>query len=373
MTRPFILSLILFAPPLLGQTIGLGFWIDANLGKTAERKQIVEKQLAGQVSELNRYFTNSQVGLQAEIVTIRYVDIRQTDAVAILDDMFSARGEFAELFTVADEYGADFNFAFVDKLRLRGKPNCGRAYAVNKTRDQIATLKRAIAVINSACTAQTLAHELGHLFGLNHGHLIDRCIPNKGHTTAIAPYALGYAEGNCDGRPQAGEFGTIMVGGYMKNVNGDGHSALPLFSNPRIRNSRCGEQGICDDPESADAARVLNENAEIYRSHAEPDVHVLIYQSAALSHCIASRYRFTEISDMYALACPNAAVHSLAGLQQLSNLRRIDLSGNPLVDVDALFDFPIEQIERIDLTNTPLSPELSDKLYAHFGNKIILP
>ncbi|MDD2761702.1 MAG: hypothetical protein PHH11_15600, partial [Methylomonas sp.] len=151
---------LISAASLQAKTLGLGFWINDRLAQTAAQKQNIEKRLADQVIELNAFFRNSHVQLQADIAVIRYVRISQSDAIAILDDMISERNEFANLFAVAGEYGADYNIAIVDKLQLRGNPNCGRAYAVNKTQNEIASLQRAIVAVNSACSAQTLAHEL---------------------------------------------------------------------------------------------------------------------------------------------------------------------------------------------------------------------
>jgi len=198
-----------------------------------------------------------------------------------------------------------------------------------------------------------VAHELGHLMGLNHGYLVNSCQPDQGHANAIAPYANGYAEGNCDGRMQTGEFGTIMVGGWMKQINGDGHSSLRMFSNPRIRDIRCGTRGICGDEKIGDEARALNENARYYAGHEEPDVHTLAYASVALAECIRVRYRGTEVRDLSDLSCPSKGVDSITGIEQLVALKRIDLSGNRIRDLSPLLKLGPRQVERIDLSGNP--------------------
>jgi hypothetical protein len=292
----------------------------------------------------------------------------------ILDDMEHERNGFAAMFRRANEYGADYTVAVTANLMIRGKRGCGRGYAVNQTREHISSTRRAFAAIDFACGAHTLAHELGHLMGLNHGTLVDQCQPGKGHISAIAPYANGYAVGNCDGKPQPEEFGTIMVGGWMKEINGNGHGSLPMFSNPRIRDERCGISKICGDPAIGDAARALNENALLYAAHEEPDVHTLRYGSAELLACIKQKYRGKEIADLEELICPNAEIGSLAGVERLTALRRIDLSGNRLEDVSPLGELPVDRVERIDLRgNSRISCKSLDGLADRFIGKVVRP
>lgn len=357
------------------ETIGLRFVVDAAaLGATAGQRQETAGRLAGQVAELNSYFRNSAVTLTAEIVDIEFVRIESVAVMDVLGDMEHERRGFSGLFAKAAEYGADYSFAVVGHLLVHGKRGCGRAYAVNKTVAETSSTRRAFAAVDIACGAHTLAHELGHLMGLNHGSTVDACEPGRGHTSAIAPYANGYAEGPCDGRPTAGKFGTIMVGGWMKAISGDGHSSLPMFSNPRIRDARCGQRGVCGDPLTGDAARALNENARHYAGHEEPDVHTLRYASAALAECIRTKYRGRKAASLETLACPKAGIENLAGIERLTALKWIDLAGNNLADADALLALDGERIESIKLADNPeFSCRAIDRLVQAYGRRVEAP
>lgn len=363
-----------FATGAFAETIGIRFIVSDELGQNGTQRQTTQAALERVVTELNGYYRNSEVMLRAEIVDVDFPRIAAVDIMPILDDMEHERNGFAAMFRRANEYGADYTVAVTTNLTIRGKRGCGRGYAVNKTREDIASTRRAFAAIDFACGAHTLAHELGHLMGLNHGTRVDQCQPGKGHISAIAPYANGYAAGNCDGKPQPGEFGTIMVGGWMKEINGNGHGSLPMFSNPRIRDERCGTSKICGDTIIGDAARALNENARYYAAHEEPDVHTLRYGSAELLACIKQKYRGKEIADLEELICPNAEISSLAGVERLTALRRIDLSGNRLEDISPLRELPTELVERIDLQkNSRISCKSLDGLADRFIGKVVRP
>lgn len=363
------LFLLCLSSGAAAETIGLRFVLADTLKRPG-----VEAKLAEWVETLNGYYRDSEVNLRAEIVAVDFAVIGEREVLPLLDDMARERNGFEGLFRSADEFGADYTVALVNHLLIRGKRGCGRAWAVNKTLEAASSTRTAFAAMDFACGAHTLAHELGHLMGLNHGSLVDRCEPGKGHVSALAPYANGYAFGNCDGRPQPGEFGDIMVGGWMKAVNGNGKSHLPLFSNPRIRNARCGTGGVCGDPASGDAARALNEHAHLYAGHEEPDVHVLPYASPALRDCIAAKYRGREIAELTELVCPGAAINTLAGIEKLTALRRVDVSHNRLEEVAALEQLPAAQLERVDLRGNPRIPCRSlDRLAAGFPGRVMRP
>lgn len=366
-----LLAAVAIALPAGAEVIGLRFVVSSTLGASAAQRKLTEEKLERHVAELNGYFRNSDVRLAAQTVQIEFVPIETKDAIAILGNMQYERGPFAGMISKADEFGADYTVAVVDNLMIRGSRGCGRGFAVNQTIAEISSTRRAFAVVDIVCGAHTLAHELGHLMGLNHGYLVDSCEPGRGHASAITPYANGYAQGNCDGKLQSGEFGTIMVGGWMKRINGDGHGNLPMFSNPRIRDVRCGARGICGDEKIGDAARALNENARLYAGHEEPDVHTLNYASPALAECIRLRYRGTEISELFELSCPSGGIDSIAGIEQLLALKRIDLSGNRIRDLSPLLTFDPRQIETIDLSGN-LAKSCANVAQL-FDTKVIFP
>ncbi|MDD2915440.1 MAG: zinc-dependent metalloprotease family protein [Gallionella sp.] len=378
MSRKFLavmLALALCFPAgAFAETIGIRFIVSNDLGRTAAQQQLTRATLEKYVAGLNDRYRNSQVVLHAEIVQIEFVRIEAVDDIRIIDDMAHERNGFEAMFRRADEFGADFTVAMPSKLLMQGKPGCGRAAAVNQSVAAISTPRKAFAVVNFVCGAHTLAHELGHLMGLNHGTLVDACNPKMGHTSAIAPYANGYADGNCDSKPQPGEFGDIMVGGHMREVIGNDKGNLPIFSNPRLHDERCGKKQACGDPLTGDAARALNENAHYYASHEEPDVHTLHYGSAELSDCINTKYRGMEIAELQELACANYSIGNLAGMEKLTALRRIDLSENRLADIASLAELLPARVEKIDLMgNNRISCESLDRLDNKFPGKVLRP
>lgn len=363
-----------FATGASGETIGIRFIVGEELGRTAAQRQLAQARLEKWVVELNGYYRNSEVALRAEIVQVEFSRIEAVEGIRILDDIAHERNGFADVFLRADESGADYTVAVPSALKVQGKTACGRAFAVNQSVEAISSTRKAFAVVNFVCGAHTLAHELGHLMGLNHGAQVDSCNPKMGHTSAIAPYANGYAVGNCDGKPQPGEFGDIMVGGYMREIFGNDKAGLPMFSNPDIYDERCGKIKICGDAAIGDTARALNENAHYYAMHEAPDVHTLHYASAELRDCINRKYRGKEIVELQELACPNSGISNIAGIERLTALKHIDLSGNLIEDVDPLDSLPHDLVESIDLTsNSSVSCRSLERLSASYRDKLVGP
>lgn len=356
------------------ETIGIRFIVSDDLGRNAAQQRTTLRALEKYVAELDGYYRNSEVVLSAEIMQVEFSRIEAVDDVQILDNMAHERNGFAAMFQRADEFGADYTVAVTGKLMMQGKAGCGRAYAVNQSVEAISSTRKAFAVVNFVCGAHTLAHELGHLMGLNHGTLVAQCRHDKTNLSAIAPYANGYGEGSCDGKPQPGEFGDIMVGGGMRDINGDDKSSLRMFSNPRIHDERCGKNKTCGDIAIGDAARALNENAHYYASHEEPDVHTLHYGSADLLECINKKYRGKEIVELQELACPNYGIGNITGMEKLTALRRIDLSGNLIGDVSPLGKLSPDHVERIDLReNNRVTCKSLNGLEDKFSGKVLRP
>ena len=347
-------------------TIGLQFLVDRPSIATLPEHEVIER-IESMTDELNGYYRESRVNLNATVNRVQFIDITSKDAVDILDAMHQSRGDFKALAATADEFGADFAIAFVPGLTLRGKVICGRGYDVNQTVAEISRTDRAVAVMQIQCGAHTLAHELGHLMGLNHGHLVDSCDPNRGHTSAIAPHANGYGVGNCDGMPDPGEFGTIMVGGWMKVIAGRKKNRYAVFSNPELQHDLCGQDRRCGDPGRGNAARTLNDHAHIYAAHEAPDVHTLDVQDPALRNCLARQYSGREISALQQLDCVGLGIQSLAGIEQLSHLESINVSDNRISSIEPLLRLSSALLKNIELTGNPAVPcTAANKLRGHF-------
>lgn len=226
------------------------------------------QSLKQMVVGLNSIYADSDVDLTARIVDVEFFAMQNHDQVTILQEMQSRQGPFADFVGKADRYGADFTVAIIPGLQSGAVASpgphsvCGASHGSWNLQDLISPDK-AYAVINPRCGAYTLAHELGHVMGLNHGVAMARCFPDKKEGVPIVPYALGYAEGECNGEPAREKFGDIMTGGLMQYIDGSPRG-LPIFSNPRIHRPECGARGICGDPETGDAARALNENAKYF-------------------------------------------------------------------------------------------------------------
>ena len=70
-----------------------------------------------------------------------------------------------------------------------------------------------------------------------------------------------------------------------------------------------------------------------------PSSALVVVADAGLQSCINVLVRdrqITEVSQIQVLACPMLEIRSLTGLDQLINLRFLDLAGNELVNLDGL-------------------------------------
>lgn len=351
--------------------VGIRFVVSSDLGKDEKQQISTRNQLENYLTQVNAYYKNSEVMLHVKLVNIIFSHIGSVEAVEILDDMVHEQNGFTDLLRQADRWGADYTVAITKKLTLKQKPGCGRALAVNQTQADISSTHRSFLVMNIVCGPHTLAHELGHLMGLNHGAVVDGCQPKMGHTSAIARYANGFGIGNCDAQPQSGEFGTIMVGGWMGKIFGNDKASLPIFSNPRLHDPRCGLNSRCGDPDTGDAARALNENAVFYQSHEEPDVETLFFASPALKACILKNNHAKEIEALTTLNCPNAQIDTLEGIEQLTALQTIDLSGNLLTDIRPLLALSPQEIKTIKLQqNNHLPCQALAQMKERFHDKV---
>lgn len=82
-----------------------------------------------------------------------------------------------------------------------------------------------------------------------------------------------------------------------------------------------------------------------------PGNAVISVADAGLQSCINVLMREREITDVGSievLACPGLEITSLAGIEQLVNLRFVDLAGNELVNLDGL-----QNLSRLSSVNAP--------------------
>lgn len=82
-----------------------------------------------------------------------------------------------------------------------------------------------------------------------------------------------------------------------------------------------------------------------------PGNAVVTVQDPGLQSCINVLMRERALSDVTAvevLACPGLEIASLAGIEQLVNLRFLDLAGNELINLDGL-----QALSRLSSVNAP--------------------
>jgi Leucine-rich repeat (LRR) protein len=92
----------------------------------------------------------------------------------------------------------------------------------------------------------------------------------------------------------------------------------------------------------------LNENV-LYDPR--PGNAVVTVADSGLQSCINVLMRdreFTDAGSIEVLACPGLEITSLAGIEQLVNLRFVDLAGNELVNMDGL-----QNLSRLSSVNAP--------------------
>jgi hypothetical protein len=257
-----------FSTLAFAENFGIRFVVDDASLNSPESQARMAKNLNRMVEELNLIYKDSEVDLTARIVDIQFSRMQDRNLVVILQEMQLKNGVFLDFISKATHYHADFTIAVVQGLQTKSywkysKGNiCGAAHGSWSVQDMM-SVEKAYAVINPSCSSSTLAHELGHIMGVNHGVAMTRCFPNKKESIPITSYGFGYSEGECNSKPSPEKFGDIMTGGLMLLINGN-PSSIKIFSNPRIRRPECGVRGICGDPKTGDAARALNENARYF-------------------------------------------------------------------------------------------------------------
>jgi hypothetical protein len=186
-------------------------------------------------------------------------------------------GVFSGLATQSDKIGSDYVVAISPNGLTDGTRSlCGQAASVASSLVEIGNLNNSFAVSNFACGAETFAHELGHLMGLNHGNKVAECTGDSGHTVGgIEAFSRGFGFGVCG---STSGFGDIMAGNYLRPF-----VKIPFFSNPRLQNpTLCvGTSGNkCGDEINGDSSRSLQLYKDTYAKRQYPDVDNLSFKDS---------------------------------------------------------------------------------------------
>lgn len=358
--------------------MGIYFHVDQSLAETAQEQKEISQNIVEWVEDLNYFYQDSYVGLNAVISGIRFADYTEgnVDGETLLTMMQNESGAFAGMFDRAREFGADYNVLVGHDFITTALGEDGQEIIFNicglasqgANSDLIKDLRHSVSILDGldeSCGALTLAHELGHNQGLVHGDYVNAALgiddsQIDGRLNGD-DRAKGWGEGNADKKLDPNEFSTIMVGNYQSIIEGESR-LVPVFSSPSVMDELCGSDRNCGDFDNGDVIEVINENNATYTGKATPDVHTLTYSSRELSNCIRSQYPVdhsndnSDIDRVYKVECASQNISSIGGLSQITGLVKgglsidgeseeadllapsIDLSNNLFVDLKPLFD-----------------------------------
>lgn len=295
-------------------------------------------RIAQMAAVTNHYLEASGVLIRVNVVHTVEIDHPEGDSnFRLLSRISSARAPwFSDIHNLRYEHGADV-VAFLSKTGGGGSYLCGWDGSVEGCED---SRYIAVQLEKARDTDTTFAHELGHSLGLAHSR-------RQGEVGASFPFALGYLRLN--------GAGTIMsyyrqpMARYSQS-RGELENGDPLGVPKEYRNG-------------ADAVYALNavrfEASEGYEPN--PDLTLAADQLEergylALAQCVREgKSKYSAI--IYDLDCRNADLTSLAGLELLPNLERVDLSSNLLRDLSDLP--PLQHLEVLKLNHnyiTDISP-----------------
>ena len=188
--------------------------VDTNLTLEMRRGLTVEEFVQKQFDFANDIFANSGVYIVLQVAGIVEIDVREGDLLRQYKYFTMSNGEFTGLDDVQDENEADFAFLF--KARAEEPWACGAASLTNVRDDH--SRRRGVSQchvgeeFNDTETTRyyerasiTFAHEMGHLFGMEHNVESATMVP-------VFPFSYGYLlpEYEVDVSDEWNGYGTVM-------------------------------------------------------------------------------------------------------------------------------------------------------------------
>lgn len=295
----------------------------------------IETLVDQQVAWTNLAFEDSGVYVRANVIEILTLDYPLTSNGEALFALTNGLNGLAAAKERRAEIGADT--VMLLKQNLSGDTNSGIAFRPG-SRDW--TAHKSGYAVTSVYPGQSaerrFAHELVHNLGVMH----NRDQPTE---KRLEDYGHGYIV------PQADREGIVTIMAYSEPLLAQ--KLIRRFSNSK----RLCEGVVCGvDPSvpgaGADAAMAINKNRFFIAGHYDRNDESVLVSTAlddiadpALKSCIESEVaKLGEtgegkyVSDVRRLYCPRLGITSIAGLEQFTWLKSLELGGNDIVDLSPL-------------------------------------